>query len=152
MNLELEKRQDKDSWKVWVIGITSGLILAASIIWYSMPRQTLTEPSIKPTVVHITVVIQSNVDWECTVTRSGPDSGFDVFSGSENKTYEYDVSFIKFEITGIFDMYFFGEHIIIYDGYVRIAFYVDGKLHSTELIKATSTYDTIEWTYKPEYS
>lgn len=86
------------------------------------------------------------------MTRSGPDRGFDVFSGSENKTYEYDVSFIEFEITGIFHMNFLGERIVIYDGYVRILFYVDDKLHSTELIKATSTYDTTVWTYKPEYS
>jgi hypothetical protein len=86
------------------------------------------------------------------VTCTGPDYGFDVFSGSDNKTLEYDVDFIKFEIIGTFDTYFFGEHLVLYDGYVHIGFYVNGKLEDSELIKATSSYDTVTWTYMPGYS
>jgi hypothetical protein len=149
--MEVKDKQGKNITKPFIIGVVLAiLILAIPTIWYNM--QLNQQKPLTPNNVHVKIVIQSNVDWEGSVTCTGPDYGFYTVSGSENKTYEYTVNFIDFEIYGQFYDEIFGQRIFIYDGYVRVLLYVDGKLEFNELIKATSDSNGRQLTYRAGYS
>jgi hypothetical protein len=113
------------------------------------------ENELKPKNVNVRIEIQSNVDWEGSVSCMGEDPGQYSISSSENsknQTLEYTAHGFYFAIKAQFQVDFMGEHFIISDGWLRTRMYINGKLENNDLTTTFSGNDGVEYTYYAGYS
>ena len=136
------------------------IIIPTFIIMQNNQENTQKQP--QPNIVDAKIIVQSNIDWYGSVTCTGPSYGFYTISGSMSDSqgnkefatysYNYTVNKIDLEVYGQFSMNFFGDNLLIYDGFVKIFTYINGELKCNQTIKAYSDYDGYEWRYQAGYS
>lgn len=113
------------------------------------------ENELNPNNVKVRIEIQSNVDWEGSVSCTGEDYGLYPISGSENsenQTLEYTAHSVYFVINAKFQVNFLGENIVITDGWLRTRMYINDKLENNDLTTTFSGSDGVYYSYSAGYS